>query len=104
MATVEELSDRLEIQDLITAYSYAVDFHRFDDCLEAGYCPPVFSRMTPAGGSQPLNAIYDFLSVMSLTFNCNLTSPIHLSASSSYAPGIDSSDVFAYSAQRDPSS
>ncbi len=31
MATLQELSDRLEIQDLITAYSYAVDFRRFDD-------------------------------------------------------------------------
>ena len=31
MKTLEELSDRLEVQDLITAYSYAVDFHRWDD-------------------------------------------------------------------------
>jgi hypothetical protein len=31
MKSVEELSDRLELQDLITAYSYAIDFHRWDD-------------------------------------------------------------------------
>jgi hypothetical protein len=29
--STQELSDRLEIQDQITAYSYAVDFHRWDD-------------------------------------------------------------------------
>jgi hypothetical protein len=31
MKSVEELSDRLELQDLITSYSYAIDFHRWDD-------------------------------------------------------------------------
>jgi hypothetical protein len=31
MKSQQELSDRLEIQDLITAYSYAVDFHQWDD-------------------------------------------------------------------------
>ncbi len=31
MKSVEELSDRLELQDLITAYSYAIDFRRWDD-------------------------------------------------------------------------
>jgi hypothetical protein len=31
MKSVQELSDRLELQDLITAYSYAIDFHRWDD-------------------------------------------------------------------------
>jgi hypothetical protein len=31
MKSVAELSDRLELQDLITAYSHAIDFHRWDD-------------------------------------------------------------------------
>ena len=38
MKSQQELSDRLEIQDLLTAYSYAVDLHRFaelDDIFTA---------------------------------------------------------------------
>lgn len=31
MKSQQELSDRLEIQDLITAYSHAIDFHRWDE-------------------------------------------------------------------------
>jgi hypothetical protein len=34
MKSQQELSDRLEIQDLLTAYSYAIDFHRFDELDE----------------------------------------------------------------------
>lgn len=31
MTSLEQLSDRLAIQDLITAYSYAIDFRNFDE-------------------------------------------------------------------------
>ena len=31
MKSIEELSDRVELQDLSTAYSYAIDFRRWDD-------------------------------------------------------------------------
>jgi hypothetical protein len=47
--TIAELSDRLEIQDLITAYSYAVDFHRFDD-LDAVFTPDATLDFTATGG------------------------------------------------------
>jgi hypothetical protein len=49
MKTVQELSDRLEIQDLITAYSYAIDFHRFDD-LDAIFTPDATLDFTATGG------------------------------------------------------
>jgi len=49
MKTLEELSDRLEIQDLITAYSYAIDFHRFDD-LDAIFTPDATLDYTATGG------------------------------------------------------
>jgi hypothetical protein len=45
----QELSDRLEIQDLITAYSYAIDFHRFDD-LDAIFTPDATLDFTATGG------------------------------------------------------
>src|SRR5206468_11160516 len=48
--TVEALSDRLEIQDLITAYSYAIDFHRFDD-LDAIFTPDATPDFTATGGT-----------------------------------------------------
>jgi hypothetical protein len=47
--TLEELSDRLEIQDLITAYSYAIDFHRFED-LDAIFTPDATIDFTATGG------------------------------------------------------
>lgn len=34
MRSIEELSDRLEIQDLQVAYSHAVDFRRWDELDE----------------------------------------------------------------------
>ena len=49
MKTQQELSDRLEIQDLITAYSYAIDFHRFDD-LDAIFTPDATLDFTATGG------------------------------------------------------
>jgi hypothetical protein len=45
----QELSDRLEIQDLITAYSYAIDFHEFDD-LDAIFTPDATLDFTATGG------------------------------------------------------
>lgn len=54
MKTQQELSDRLEIQDLITAYSYAIDFHRFDD-LDAIFTRDATLDFTATGGrSGPL--------------------------------------------------
>lgn len=49
MKTQQELSDRLEIQDLITAYSYAIDFHRFDD-LDSIFTPDAALDFTATGG------------------------------------------------------
>jgi hypothetical protein len=47
--TLEELSDRLEIQDLMTAYSFAIDFHRFDD-LDDIFTPDATLDFTATGG------------------------------------------------------
>ena len=49
MKSQQELSDRLEIQDLITAYSYAIDFHRFDE-LDAIFTPDGTLDFTATGG------------------------------------------------------
>jgi hypothetical protein len=49
MRTQQQLSDRLEIQDLITAYSYAVDFHRFDE-FDAIFTPDATLDFTATGG------------------------------------------------------
>lgn len=49
MASVQELSDRLAIQDLITAYSYAVDFRRWDD-LDAIFTGDGILDLTATGG------------------------------------------------------
>lgn len=62
MKTQQELSDRLEIQDLITAYSYAIDFHRFDD-LDAIFTPDATLDFTATGGlAGPLPEIKTWLS------------------------------------------
>jgi len=45
----QELSDRLEISDLITAYSYAIDFHRFDE-LDAIFTADGTLDFTATGG------------------------------------------------------
>jgi hypothetical protein len=60
MKDLQELSDRLEIQDLITAYSYAVDFHRWGD-LDAIFTPDAVLDFTASGGERgELPAIKDF--------------------------------------------
>lgn len=47
--SLQELSDRLEIGDLITAYSYAIDFHSFDD-LDAVFTADGVLDLTATGG------------------------------------------------------
>lgn len=47
--TLQDLADRQEIADLITAYSYAVDFHRWDD-LDTIFTPDATLDFTATGG------------------------------------------------------
>lgn len=49
MRSLQELSDRLDLDDLLTAYSYAVDFHRFDD-LDDVFTPDAEIDYTATGG------------------------------------------------------
>jgi hypothetical protein len=64
MATLQELSDRLEIQDLITAYSYAVDFHRFDD-LDDIFSAEGELDLTATGGiAGPLSEVKQWLATV----------------------------------------
>jgi hypothetical protein len=49
MKSQQELSDRLEIQDLITAYSYAIDFHQFDE-LDSIFTPDATLDFAATGG------------------------------------------------------
>jgi hypothetical protein len=66
--TVEALSDRLDIQDLITAYSYAIDFHRFDD-LDAIFTPDATLDFTATGGvAGPLPEIKTWLASVLANF------------------------------------
>jgi hypothetical protein len=66
--SVDQLSDRLEIQDLITAYSYAIDFHRFDD-LDAIFAPDATLDFTATGGvAGPLPEIKTWLATVLVHF------------------------------------
>jgi len=49
--SAQELSDRLEIQDQITAYSYAIDLHNWDE-LDAIFTPDATLDFTATGGEQ----------------------------------------------------
>jgi hypothetical protein len=49
MMSLEELSDRTELQDLITAYSYAIDFHRWDE-LDDIFTPDATLDFRATGG------------------------------------------------------
>lgn len=49
MKSLQELSDRIEIQDLITDYSYAVDTHSWDD-LDVIFTPDAALDFTATGG------------------------------------------------------
>jgi len=64
MKSLQELSDRLEIQDLITGYSYAIDFHRFDE-LDAIFTPDATLDFTATGGiAGPLPEIKTWLATV----------------------------------------
>jgi len=64
----QELSDRLEIQDLITAYSYAIDFHQFDD-LDRIFTADATLDFTATGGvAGSLPAIKQWLSSVLVHF------------------------------------
>ena len=68
MKSHQELSDRLEIQDLITAYSYAIDFHRFDE-LDAIFTPDAMLDFTATGGvAGPLPEIKAWLASVLVHF------------------------------------
>jgi hypothetical protein len=47
--SLQELSDRLEIQDLLVAYSYAIDFRRWDE-LDDVFTPDAVIDYTETGG------------------------------------------------------
>jgi hypothetical protein len=49
MLSLEEISDRLEIQDLLVAYSTAIDTRRFDD-LDRVFTPDAYIDYREMGG------------------------------------------------------
>ena len=68
MKSQQELSDRLEIQDLITAYSYAIDLHRFDD-LDEIFTPDATLDFSATGGiAAPLPEIKTWLASVLVHF------------------------------------
>jgi hypothetical protein len=67
MKSQQELSDRLEIDDLITAYSYAIDFHRFDDLDELFTADATLDFTATGGIAGPLAEVKAWLgSVLTL--------------------------------------
>jgi hypothetical protein len=61
MKSLEELSDRLEIQDLMVAYSHAIDFKNFDE-LDDVFTPDAFIDYTVFGGPKgPYPEVKQFL-------------------------------------------
>lgn len=64
MKSQQELSDRLEIQDLITGYSYAIDFRRFAD-LDDLFTPDATLDFTASGGIRgPLPEVKQWLATV----------------------------------------
>jgi hypothetical protein len=62
MLSIEEISDRLEIQDLQVAYSHAIDFKNFDE-LDAVFTPDALIDYTVFGGPKgPYPEIKAYLS------------------------------------------
>jgi hypothetical protein len=61
MASLQELSDRLEIQDLITGYSHAVDFHRFDDLDDIFSTDGVLDLTATGGIAGPVAEVKQWL-------------------------------------------
>jgi hypothetical protein len=51
MKSQQELSDRLEIQDQLTAYSYAIDLHNWDE-LDDIFTPDAQLDFTASGGEK----------------------------------------------------
>ena len=49
MKTLQQLSDRMEIEELFTKYAYAIDEHKFDD-LEDVFMPDSIIDYTAVGG------------------------------------------------------
>ena len=49
MKSLDEISDRLEIQDLMVSYSHAIDFKNFDE-LDDVFTPDAFIDYTAFGG------------------------------------------------------
>jgi hypothetical protein len=64
----QELSDRLEIQDLITAYSYAVDFHQFDDLDDIFAAEGVLDLTATGGIAGPVAEVKRWLAAVLPTF------------------------------------
>jgi len=61
MKSLEEISDRLEIQDLMVAYSHAIDFKNFDE-LDDVFTPDAFIDYTVFGGPKgPYPEVKQFL-------------------------------------------
>lgn len=62
MKTIEEISDRLEIQELLVAYSHAIDFKNFDE-LDQVFTPDAHIDYTVFGGpAGPYPEIKKYLS------------------------------------------
>lgn len=49
MKTIQELSDRREIDDLLIAYAYAIDLHRWDE-LDDIFTPDAWLDFSATGG------------------------------------------------------
>ena len=62
MTSLQELSDRLAIQDLITAYSYAIDFRNFDELDELFTSDATLDFTATGGVSGQLAEIKTWLS------------------------------------------
>jgi hypothetical protein len=61
MKSLEEISDRLEIQELLVSYSHAIDFKNFDE-LDDVFTPDAFIDYTAFGGpSGPYPEVKKFL-------------------------------------------
>jgi hypothetical protein len=66
--SLQEVSDRLEIQDLLTAYSHAIDFRNWDE-LDDVFTEDAMIDYTEMGGIRGnLKEIKDFLSSVMPTF------------------------------------
>ena len=56
MYTQQEISDRLEIQDLLNRYSYAIDERNFDD-LDNVFTPDATIDYSQVGGDKGLEIV-----------------------------------------------